>query len=201
MQTPDLEHRIEALRSALRLGADLGELAIPRREPGPLSRSALPLSGVLKDFYRDADPVNVVVPWVVEGLELYSSASLLHAQEGYRFTRGDRGTLLAGWRAEWVVVGDVASDPIIVDAEEDAGPTFMAVHGTGAWTPLRVAPCFSDFIWFLAKWIPFERDHRAALRTGDGIVPQALVRPLRDTVMGHLPETDRSNLLSFMGQE
>lgn len=98
MQTPDLEHRIEALRSALRLGADLGELATPRREPGPLSRSPLPLSGVLKDFYRDADPVNVVVPWVVEGLELYSSASLLHAQEGYRFTRGDRGTLLAGWR-------------------------------------------------------------------------------------------------------
>jgi hypothetical protein len=93
----------------------------------------------------------VTLPWYGEGMYLVSATSVAQAQVGYAVL-GD-GTPAKNWPAGWVVIGNVSSDPLIVDPAIEGTPVFYAVHGTGKWVREPLAPSLESFARSLAFWV------------------------------------------------
>lgn len=119
---------------------------------GPCNAEALEVAAELRlperviDDYRRGGPLDVdcVVPWAIEGLDLFPLGRLPHAQAGYRWW-GDTRRRLEDWPESWVVVASASADPFFVDVGDPDLPVHFARHGEGAWRPARVAPTFDLF--------------------------------------------------------
>jgi hypothetical protein len=198
MSGPNLDDAILALRTELEKARRRGELLPSAQGVVGKVAGSLSLPDSLQDFYRDANPTDVEIPWLVERLSLYSVDDLESSQEGYRFDARGPKKLAAGWNPEWIVIGDCSGDPIIVDATRSESPVLMALHGAGSWSPVRVSPSLADFLHVLAKWLRFWLSVDGHVRDDDGVLRPEVAAHFDHEVSAHLSDSDRKNLLTFV---
>lgn len=91
-----------------------------------------------------ATPHRVSVPFAPERLDLFPPSVIADRNAGY---------LGESWRAEWVVVGEVAGDPVIADTGRLGTPIMLAIHGMGSWNPATVAATPTEFLSAIAAWL------------------------------------------------
>lgn len=95
----------------------------------------------LEDWFSGVGNENIIIDWSAEFLTLYGAAEVLERQNGYD---GE------DWRASWIVLGDIFSNPIIYDSAD--GCIYVAKHGMGSWTPTKLAPNLEGFIKIIRLW-------------------------------------------------
>jgi hypothetical protein len=108
-----------------------------RIQPFNAWRGDFPLPSVLKSFYRDVGPVNLVVHWHGNPFFLPALASLWEHQQGYRWSSVTRERIV-DWDDDWLVVADQGGDPFIFSRH--SGRILFALHGGGSWKPEPVFP-------------------------------------------------------------
>ena len=108
----------------------------------------LPLTDDLRVWYSVGVPEGSI-PWFAEDLILFSADSLVPNQGGYRF-HGITEARLDSWPGEWLVIGEVSGDPLIAHLNRADTPISTAVHGTGKWEPMLLAPNLAAFLHVLA---------------------------------------------------
>ena len=134
----------------------------------------LPPSDELLALYRTSLRSEIVFPWYSEDVTLFAVSDLVERQEGYRWAVGQRDALLPGWRAEWVVIGQVmGADPIFVSTKERGTPLYWAMHGTGKWKPVLAAPSLAEGAEALAAWLEVFRGQYDGNISDADYVPRA----------------------------
>lgn len=107
---------------------------------------------------------SICIPWAVDELCLASPAELEDYQYGYRWS-GFNFELDSRWKPEWVVIGIVNGDPVIVDVSKKGGPVHLAIHGIGHWDPMLVSDSVEVFVKALSEWVilyrRYDGKHRA----------------------------------------
>lgn len=155
----------------------------------------VPLPIGVREWYRCAGPHHFRIPWSIESLELFGPDSLVTDQEGYRFAAGARSVMLATWDPEWLAIGSVGGDPIIVSAKQEG--VSMAVHGVGSWSPRQVAFGLPEFLSLLTRWLRLWKAFSGELRDDDcELLPEVRSR-LESDVVAPLSTTERAAFLGF----
>lgn len=136
--------REEFVRAAASLGVEVRfgrktAEAVPD-DVGP----TIPLTPELIEFWSSSTPVDVEVPFPPESLHLFNPPAVASEQIGY-----DGET----WDRSWVVIGNVAGDPVIADTTRLGTPVMLALHGIGSWSPKTVAPDPAGFLQAIAAWL------------------------------------------------
>ncbi|MDC1142162.1 hypothetical protein OAU50_03655 [Planctomycetota bacterium] len=111
------------------------------------------LSNVVVSFCSSIDPLGLYLPGPVEELGLYSFANLVDSQVGYRHGVGTPDIVDEDWNPNWIVIGDISADPIILDSASETAAVYVAMHGQGTWDPIELVAEFADFVLLLAKWV------------------------------------------------
>ena len=140
---------IEVARDELVLAAgDLGRVfefgQLTPKEVRDHVGASTPVSPELEALWSLATPLRVSVPFAPDSLSLFPPGEIADRNVGY---------LGETWRSEWLVVGDVAGDPVIADVGSTGTPVMLAVHGMGAWHPAIVAPTPTAFLSGVAAWL------------------------------------------------
>ena len=107
------------------------------------------------------DVLPATLPWYGDGMYLVSATSIAQAQTGYAVL-GD-GKPAKDWPQDWVVVGDVSSDPVIANPAIEGTPVLYAVHGAGKWAGELLAPTLAAFAEGLALWLMVTGESGSAL--------------------------------------
>lgn len=94
------------------------------------------------------------IVWQVPGDEIEVTIAtpddLDKLQIGYAV--GPDGASLADgdgtWQVSWLVIGseDLLGDPVLVDLDNPSFPVYTAMHGTGKWDLILLAPALSEFL-------------------------------------------------------
>lgn len=96
-------------------------------------------------WYSIACPKNdVFIPWTGNSIRLYDPQDITKNQVGYYEPQT--------WNGDWLVIGDIGGDPIIIIKSEKKTPVLMARHGTGEWNPLIIFEGIDEFIQILIIW-------------------------------------------------
>ena len=96
---------------------------------------------------------NIDITWVFEPLTLHSPLNYPRNQEQYRW--GEIGSRIKDpcWDDNWLLIGDLSLDPVIVDITDGGSSIKMAVHGGGAWDFRTVFPDLSSFFSYCSEWL------------------------------------------------
>lgn len=130
--------------AARRLGVAVEFGRIPASDVPRSVGPSVPLSPELVDFWAEAAPVQVSVPFAPDRLDLVSPDGIAASHAGY---------LGESWQPAWVLVGSIAGDPVIADVGRPGTPIMLALHGTGSWRPETVAPSPAAFLAVVAAWL------------------------------------------------
>jgi hypothetical protein len=138
------------------------------------------------DFYREVGPVNVRVAMGGNPAFLPRLSGLWKHQEGYRFM-GRKRQPIEGWPDDWLVVGDVGADPLIL--VRSSGEVLFAAHGEGEWEAERLFPDLNTMAACLAVLGDF-------VKAGE----RGSVRPELETLLGTAEDARRVlDALGFAG--
>ena len=84
---------------------------------------------------------NIEVEWSAEHLVLYGAGEISERQIGYESE---------DWEKSWISVGNIFSNPIILDTS--SGVISLAKHGMGGWSPVRVTDDIDSFFMLIHVW-------------------------------------------------
>ncbi|WP_423378191.1 hypothetical protein [Burkholderia sp. LMG 32019] len=144
MHNRDLKPFIVAIRDMVDAHASIGAPAPDRAT----HTGSLSVSAEIAAWFNALDDVDLSIPWIADDLLLYGNhASLAIGQTGYRVDAS--GRRLSGWHGDWIVLGQMGGDPVIV---VPAGDVLFDRHGAGSWAPLRVASSPAHFAHALCIW-------------------------------------------------
>jgi hypothetical protein len=97
-----------------------------------------PLPSSVAAYFWDVGPVNVTIDLGGNPAFLPKLSLLWKRQEGYRYT-GRKRQPIPGWPDDWLVVGDIGADPLILVRR--SGGVWFAEHGEEEW---EAEPLFPD---------------------------------------------------------
>ncbi|KVF11846.1 hypothetical protein WJ06_33490 [Burkholderia cepacia] len=144
MHDRDLKQFIVEIRDTVGVHASIGAPAPDHATP----TSSLSVSDEIAAWFSALDDVDLSIPWTADDLLLYGNqASLALGQTGYRVDAS--GRRLSGWHDDWIVLGQMGGDPVIV---VPGGDVLFDRHGAGSWAPLRVASSLTHFAHALYIW-------------------------------------------------
>ncbi|OXJ40375.1 hypothetical protein CFB82_02395 [Burkholderia sp. HI2714] len=144
MRDRDLKQFVVEIRDTVDAHASIGA----RAPDNATHARSLSVSSETAAWFNALDNVDLSIPWTADDLLLYGNqASLTIGQTGYRVDAS--GRRLSGWHDDWIVLGQMGGDPVIVVPN---GDVLFDRHGAGAWTPLRVAPSVTHFAHVLWIW-------------------------------------------------
>lgn len=106
----------------------------------------------LRNWLEHVGNADIIIDWSAESLTVYGAGSILERQKGYAQPGIKQGH---GWLASWIVIGDVHSDPIIIDTKATSGAVFFARHGQGTWNLKPLAGSLQAFRDMLAIWCKY----------------------------------------------
>jgi hypothetical protein len=87
---------------------------------------------------------DLLIPWTAEARRLYGNVtSLEKGQIGY--STDTAGKPLPDWPDDWIVLGEISSDPIIGRIEQNHCAILFARHGAGSW---QANPVSNDILTF-----------------------------------------------------
>ena len=122
-------------------------------------RAQLQIPRRVRDFFAEADPLDVEARMPSERVRLLPAAELAREQLGFALTeQGERrqSQTAQGWRPGWIIVAHstLLGDPYFLDvsspdAEGDC-PVHTAMSGTDIWKPRLCASSFALFLRILA---------------------------------------------------
>jgi hypothetical protein len=145
----------------------------------------------IMELWSIATPVNVSVPFAPEALSLFRPSVVVEKGAGYF---GET------WSCDWLVIGDIAGDPVIADTGRTGVPIMLAIHGMGTWRPATVAPTPAGFLAAVAAWLRvLHRFDGTHLDEGNDFnVKQGFERALRDELGLTLPAEFVSALVDYL---
>ncbi len=113
------------------------------------------LPGTYRLFLKKYSPLNLTLYGrrFPEGLRLYGANELIVAQNGYSYNPLKNGPV-ADWPNAYVVIGDVAADPYVLDignSDGDDAPVLKSQHGRGKWQFQKKAATFLEFLRIVSK--------------------------------------------------
>jgi hypothetical protein len=158
----------------------------------------LPLSGELLDWYRNAAPIDLYIPWHGNDLFLYDPRKLVEYQQGYRWRLGNREKTDYGWQQNWVVIGDIGGDPIIADISEEETPIYFALHGASAWQPKIIAPSLRLFLSALIIWLNIVKKYENSITEEDGSLLRRVKSDMEFQLSSILSRSQIENLMYFL---
>jgi hypothetical protein len=103
-----------------------------------------PLPPQLVELWSLATPLSVSVPFAPDALNLFQPSAVVESSVGY---------FGESWSFDWLVVGEVAGDPVIADTGRIGTQIMLAIHGVGTWRPVTVAPTPASFLAAVAAWL------------------------------------------------
>ncbi|CAB3770805.1 hypothetical protein [Burkholderia paludis] len=144
MPIRDLKQCVVEIRDMVDAHAGIGA-----REPDHATLTGRHAVGpAMTAWFAALDGVDLSIPWLADDLVLYGNeANLTIGQTGYRVDAS--GRRLSGWCDDWIALGQMGGDPVIVVPE---GEVLFDRHGAGSWAPLRVAPSLVHFAHALCIW-------------------------------------------------
>lgn len=99
--------------------------------------------GLLLDRYLLALPMDdIEITWTGNPIRLYAPQNLGNNQQGYSIVQENRELL---WDKNWLVIGDIGGDPIIVLRNKPTASVMMALHGIEEWHPMLILTVFLKF--------------------------------------------------------
>lgn len=144
MHNRDLKQFLVEIRDTVGVHASIGA-------PAPdhaMHASSPSVSDEIAAWFSALDDVDLSIPWTADDLQLYGNqASLARGQTGYRVDAS--GRRLSGWHDDWIVLGQMGGDPVIV---VPGGDVLFDRHGAGSWAPSRVASSLTHFAHALCIW-------------------------------------------------
>lgn len=144
-------------------------------------------NGEMTEWLSAVGENTLAVPWSAELLRLYAAREITERQKGYSVTRPNRPYQ---WSSDWIVFGDIISDPLIFDSSTSPGRVLFAFHGHGDWRPLLLAPSFSKFDTALATWCElFLTKYQREVFTDDFVLRGDFLKELRGALSKALPES------------
>lgn len=144
MHNQDLKWFVVEIRDMAGAHASIGTIAPDRAAPAEYAS----VDAEIAEWFNALDGVDLSIPWTADDLLLYgNAASLATGQTGYRVDAS--GRRLLGWHDDWVALGQMGGDPVIV---VPGGDVLFDRHGAGSWTPLRLAPSLAHFARALCIW-------------------------------------------------
>ncbi|KVS59519.1 hypothetical protein WK41_35210 [Burkholderia cepacia] len=144
MPNRDLKRFIVGIHDTVDTHASIGT---PVSDHAIHTRS-LSVSAEIAAWFNALDDVDLSIPWIADDLLLYGNqASLAIGQTGYRVDAS--GRRLSGWHDDWIVLGQMGGDPVIV---VPGGDVLFDRHGAGSWAPSRVASSLTHFAHALCIW-------------------------------------------------
>jgi hypothetical protein len=153
--------------------------------------SSIPLSRELAEFWGDATPVRVAVPFAPDRLDLLVPEEVVTGHAGY---------LGESWNPAWVLIGDVAGDPVIAETSRPGTPIMLAIHGSGPLRPTTVAPSPAAFLAAVAAWLRVLKrfDGERLDEDRDFEVKPGFDDAFRSELRGLLPEEHVEALMTYI---
>ena len=106
---------------------------------------------------------------------------------------------IEGWEDSWLVIGDISSNPIIVDVSDEKTPVYIALHGVGSWQLKQIARSFEDFIVFLCYWIEkVLNKFYGNLIDDDCVLRSKVLKVIMKCMSKSIDEEFHSNFLEFI---
>lgn len=104
----------------------------------------------MEPFEKALEALRSEVSFGVTTIRVFRAEELGAAQIGYSIsaTGADlTGSNPGDWLKSWTVIGceDACGDPIFVDVAQVGFPVYTAIHGEGAWEPIRIAASLQEF--------------------------------------------------------
>jgi hypothetical protein len=139
----------------------------------------------LVEWLAQVGEATLDIPWSAELLRIYPAHEIEERQKGYASSKPGKPNQ---WNPNWIVFGDVISDPLIFDTATSPGNILFAFHGHGAWTPLLLAPSLAQFDAALSVWcelflVKYDRD----VFTDDFVLRDEFLSALRQALAKVLP--------------
>ncbi|VWB80738.1 hypothetical protein BLA13014_03712 [Burkholderia aenigmatica] len=183
MPNRDLNQFIVRIRGTVDTRASIGA----RAPDHPAHARSVSVSAEIAAWFNALDNVDLSIPWTADNLLLYGNpASLAIGQTGYRVDAS--GRRLSGWHDDWIVLGQMGGDPVIVVPE---GDVLFDRHGAGAWTPLRVAPSLTHFAHALWIWCDlYVGKHARDIFDDTDEIRPAFVAEVRSRISDALPDAE-----------
>ncbi|WP_174939768.1 hypothetical protein [Burkholderia lata] len=150
----------------------------------------------MASWFHALDDADLSIPWTADNVVLYgNSASLAIGQTGYRVDAS--GRRLSGWHDDWVVLGQMGGDPVIVVPD---GDVLFDRHGAGTWTPLRIAPSVTHFARALWIWcdLYLGKHSRDIFDDTDEIRP-AFLEEIQSRIGEALPHAEAAVFMEMVG--
>jgi hypothetical protein len=148
-----LEDGIDAFAEAVRRHGLGSFRAAEANEIAAVEQRVVTLPDALRAWYASASPVGVSIPWAVEELTFFDVRELRDGQTGYRWSADREDVLSTGWDSSWLVIATAGGDPVIASTASSSAPVSLAMHGTGSWRPLEIAPDLCSFLVVMSAWI------------------------------------------------
>jgi hypothetical protein len=183
MHNRDLKQFIAAIRDVADTRA-----SIDARTPDHATHTgSLSINTEMATWFNALDNVDLSIPWTADDLVLYgNSASLATGQTGYRVDAS--GHRLSGWHDDWIVLGQMGGDPVIVVPN---GDVLFDCHGASVWTPLRVAPSLTHFAHALWIWCElYVRKHLRDIFDDTYEIRPAFLEEVRSRIGEALPHAE-----------
>ncbi|MDH5859276.1 hypothetical protein [Lampropedia aestuarii] len=101
----------------------------------------------------------IEIPWTAELLRIYSAKDFQEKQKTY-FIENQKNK---NWNKDWIVIGDIISNPIILEKSSLKSKIFFSFHGSGNWNLALLAPSLENFcealnIWCKLFLVKYDRD-------------------------------------------
>ncbi|MBN3839914.1 hypothetical protein [Burkholderia sp. Ac-20349] len=191
MPNRDLNPFIVRIRCTVDTRASIGA----RAPAHPAHARSVSVSADIAAWFNALDNVDLSIPWTADNLELYGNpASLVIGQTGYRVDAS--GRRLSGWHDDWIVLGQMGGDPVIVVPE---GDVLFDRHGAGAWTPLRVAPSLTHFAHALWIWCDlYVGKHARDIFDDTDEIRPAFVAEVRSRISDALPDAEAAVFMEMV---
>lgn len=155
----DLAEALSALKEAFARRGLKAQFSKADAEQVEVLKSKLRIPRRLRNFFLEANPLNVETRTPSERVRLIPAQELEKEQVG--FALGEDHHLIqqrtpSGWKPSWIIVGHSAllGDPYFLDvaspdAEGDC-PVYTAMSGVESWKPRLCASSFALFVRILA---------------------------------------------------
>ncbi len=191
----ELESGISALQSALARSSLMVNLGSADESEINELQEFLPVTEVLREWYLRSAPLEFEIPWAVEWLSLFAPSEVVESQVGYRWTGEVGGDEDEEWNPRWLAIGECSADPVIADTGTPETPILMAIHGTGSWKPLEIAPSLADFLLLLTCWVNTLDEFGGRIRDENGELRLDFLESLRKRLSGVIPDSCIENIV------
>ncbi|NTY35593.1 hypothetical protein [Burkholderia diffusa] len=192
MHNWDLKQFIVKIRATVDTHASIGA----RAPDNATHARSLSVSSETAAWFNALDNVDLSIPWAADDLLLYGNqASLTIGQTGYRVDVS--GRRLSGWNDDWIVLGQMGGDPVIVVPD---GDVLFDRHGAGAWTPLRIAPSITHFAHALWIWCDlYVRKHLRDIFDDTYEIRPAFLEEIQSRIGEALPDAEAAVFMEMIG--